>query len=59
MKAAVDKRDWNKAADEMKDSKWYNQVISKSIISQYLHLCFQSGSRSKELVERMRNIKDK
>ena len=33
MKAAVDKRDWNKAADEMKDSKWYNQVIKKYNIS--------------------------
>jgi lysozyme len=39
MKAGIDARDWNKAADEMVDSKWYGQV----------------GARSKRLVERMRN----
>ena len=40
MKAGVDSRDWNKAADEMVDSRWYTQV----------------PNRAKRLVERMRNI---
>tara|TARA_R100001015_G_C4625686_1_gene184308 strand:- start:816 stop:1259 length:444 start_codon:yes stop_codon:yes gene_type:complete len=40
MKLGVDTRDWNKAADEMIDSRWYQQV----------------PNRAKRLVERMRNI---
>jgi len=30
MKAAVDDRDWNRAADEMVDSLWYNQVTARA-----------------------------
>ncbi len=40
MKSGVDNQDWNKAADEMVDSKWYEQV----------------PNRAKRLVERMRNV---
>ena len=40
MKLSVDARDWNVAADEMIDSKWYYQV----------------PNRAERLVERMRNI---
>ena len=40
MKAGVDARDWNKAADEMVDSRWYRQVTN----------------RAESLVERMRNV---
>ena len=40
MKRGVDARDWNAAADEMVDSRWYRQVTS----------------RADRLVERMRNI---
>ena len=40
MKSGVDARDWNQAADEMVDSRWYYQVIN----------------RANRLVERMRNI---
>ena len=40
MKAGVDARDWNKAADEMVDSRWYRQVTN----------------RAARLVERMRNV---
>jgi lysozyme len=40
MKAGVDARDWNKAADEMVDSRWYKQVTN----------------RAERLVERMRNV---
>ena len=40
MKSGVDARDWNAAADEMVDSRWYNQVTN----------------RAERLVERMRNI---
>ena len=40
MKRGVDARDWNQAADEMVDSRWYRQV----------------GARAERLVERMRNI---
>ena len=40
MKRGVDAKDWNAAADEMVDSRWYNQVTN----------------RAKRLVERMRNI---
>jgi lysozyme len=40
MIAAVKKRDWDTAADEMVDSKWYEQT----------------GRRSKELVELMRSV---
>ena len=40
MKKGVDARDWNKAADEMADSRWYKQVTN----------------RANRLVERMRNI---
>ena len=40
MKRNVDARQWDKAADEMVDSRWYNQV----------------GERSKRLVERMRQV---
>ena len=40
MKRGVDARDWNAAADEMVDSRWYRQVTK----------------RADRLVERMRNI---
>jgi lysozyme len=40
MKAGVDARDWNQAADEMVDSKWYRQVTN----------------RADRLVTRMKNI---
>jgi len=40
MKAGVDARDWNKAADEMVDSRWYKQVTN----------------RADRLVQRMRNV---
>ena len=40
MKAGVDARDWNRAADEMVDSKWYRQVTN----------------RAQRLVDRMRAI---
>ena len=40
MKSGVDARDWNQAADEMVDSRWYYQVIN----------------RANRLVERMRNL---
>ena len=40
MKRGVDARDWNTAADEMVDSRWYNQVTS----------------RANRLVERMRSL---
>jgi len=41
MKRGVDSKDWNQAADEMVDSRWYRQVTN----------------RANRLVERMRNIK--
>jgi len=40
MKAGVDARDWNRAADEMVDSRWYRQVTN----------------RADRLVNRMRSI---
>ena len=40
MKRGVDNRDWNQAADEMVDSRWYEQVTN----------------RANRLVDRMRNI---
>ena len=40
MKAGVDARDWNAAADEMVDSRWYRQVTN----------------RADRLVERMRAL---
>ena len=40
MKAGVDARDWDAAADEMIDSRWYRQV----------------GARAERLVNRMREI---
>ena len=40
MKRGVDARDWNAAADEMVDSRWYNQVTN----------------RAERLVKRMREI---
>ena len=40
MKRGVDARDWNQAADEMVDSRWYRQVTN----------------RANRLVERMRQI---
>ena len=40
MKRGVNSRNWNHAAIEMVDSRWYNQVTN----------------RAKRLVERMRNI---
>ena len=40
MKAGVDARDWDKAAEEMVDSRWYRQVTN----------------RAERLVERMRNV---
>ena len=30
MKRGVDARDWNDAADEMVDSRWYNQVTNRA-----------------------------
>ena len=40
MKRGVDEKNWNVAADEMVDSRWYRQV----------------GKRAERLVERMRNV---
>ena len=40
MKRGVDAKDWNSAADEMVDSRWYRQV----------------GARAERLVNRMREI---
>jgi hypothetical protein len=40
MKAAVDARDWNEAADQMVDSRWHDQV----------------PNRAKRLVGRIRNL---
>ena len=40
MKAGVDSEDWNRAADEMVDSRWYRQV----------------GARAERLVARIRAI---
>ena len=40
MKRGVDVKDWNSAADEMVDSRWYRQV----------------GARADRLVNRMREI---
>ena len=40
MKAGVDARDWNQAADEMVDSVWYRQVTN----------------RAERLVQRMREV---
>ena len=40
MKRGVDAKDWNSAADEMVDSRWYRQV----------------GRRAERLVNRMREI---
>jgi len=40
MKAGVDARDWNRAADEMVDSRWYTQV----------------PNRARRLVDRMRAL---
>ena len=40
MKEGVDHRDWNSAADEMVDSRWYKQVTN----------------RAERLVQRMRNV---
>ena len=40
MKASVDARDWHRAANEMVDSRWYNQV----------------PNRAKRLVNRMRSV---
>ena len=40
MKRGVDEKDWNSAADEMVDSRWYRQV----------------GARAERLVIRMREI---
>jgi len=40
MKRGVDAKDWNAAADEMVDSRWYRQV----------------GARAERLVSRMREI---
>ena len=42
MKAGVDARDWNRAADEMVDSRWYTQV----------------PNRARRLVDRMRALAD-
>ena len=39
-KAALDNKDWNGAAIEMKDSKWYKQVTN----------------RAERLIERMKNV---
>lgn len=43
MLAAIKLGDWGTAANEMENSKWFNQV----------------GDRSKRLVERMRNVNAK
>ena len=40
MKRGMDARDWNDAADEMVDSRWYNQVTN----------------RAKRLMSRLENI---
>ena len=40
MKRGVDAKDWNRAADEMVDSRWYAQV----------------GARAERLVSRMREV---
>jgi len=40
MKRGVDAKDWNQAADEMVDSRWYRQV----------------GARAERLVDRMRDV---
>ena len=40
MKAGVDEKNWNRAADEMVDSRWYAQV----------------GARAERLVSRMREV---
>jgi lysozyme len=40
MKRAVDNREWEEASNQMKDSKWYEQV----------------PNRANRLVERMRNV---
>lgn len=42
MKKAVDKKNWQLAADEMMDSRWYKQVTN----------------RADRLVQRMRNVND-
>lgn len=42
MKAGVDARDWNRAADEMVDSRWHDQV----------------PNRAKRLVKRIRALSD-
>jgi len=42
MKAGVDAREWNRAADEMVDSRWHDQV----------------PNRAKRLVKRMRALSD-
>ena len=42
MKAGIDARDWSKAADEMVDSRWHDQV----------------PNRAKRLVKRMRALSD-
>ena len=42
MKAGVDARDWNRAADEMVDGRWYDQVTN----------------RAKRLVARMRALSE-
>ena len=42
MKAGVDARDWNAAAEEMVDSRWYTQV----------------PNRARRLVDRMRSLAD-
>ena len=42
MKAGVDARDWNEAADQMVDSRWYTQV----------------PNRARRLVSRMRALSD-
>ena len=42
MKAGVDSKDWNRAADEMVDSRWHDQV----------------PNRAKRLVKRMRALSD-
>ena len=41
MKRGVDAKDWNKAADEMVDSRWYTQVTN----------------RAERLVQRMRKVR--
>lgn len=43
LSSALEKREWNKAADEMVDSKWHGQV----------------KTRAERLVKRMRAVKDK